>query len=152
MPPQYICLGKGPQYLSRAENERRTMFLYISYAYLSHDVTVIQWITSCHKNNMTIREITLWHVYVMSLTTSVSTIRLLLEILFNLKAIESHFKGPYDKQNFTHVYEMTTHVRSSINISFGKSGCVLFTLMSTVPVPCLQCCSCNIFLCGHEEK
>ena len=68
---------------------------------LSHDVAVIQWITSCHKNRMTTRVITLWRVNVTSLTTSVSTIRFVAEIVFVLKAIKSHFRGSYDKQNLT---------------------------------------------------
>ena len=66
-----------------------------------YDVAVIQWITSCHKNRMTIRVITLWRVYVTSLTTSVSSMRFLCEIMFILKAIKSHFKRLYDKQNLT---------------------------------------------------
>ena len=68
---------------------------------LSYDVAVIQWITSCHKNCMTTRVMTLRRVSVTSLTTPVSTMRFLSEIMFNLKAIKSHFKGPYDKQNLT---------------------------------------------------
>ena len=83
---------------------------------------------------MTTRVITLWRVDVTSLTASVSVMRFLLEILPILKAIKSHFKGSYDRQNLTLVvilYEtssmklakgsfhkfhikMTTHVRSSI--------------------------------------
>ena len=43
----------------------------VLYKYLSYDVTVFQWITSCHKNRMTTRVITLWRVLVTSLTTSV---------------------------------------------------------------------------------
>ena len=50
---------------------------------------------------MTTRVITLWRVDVTSLTTSVSTMRFLPEILFILKAIKSDFKGSYDKQNLT---------------------------------------------------
>ena len=61
---------------------------------------LIQWITSCHKNRMTTRVITLWRVYLTSLTTSVSTLRFLTEIMFILKAIKSHFKGSYDKQRY----------------------------------------------------
>ena len=38
---------------------------------LSYDIAVIQWVTSCHKNRMTTRVITLWHVYVTSLTNNV---------------------------------------------------------------------------------
>ena len=68
---------------------------------LSFDVAVIQWITLCHKYRMTTRVITLWRADVTSLTTSVSTMRFLLEILPILKAIKSNFKGSYDKQNLT---------------------------------------------------
>ena len=56
----------------------------------------IQWITSCHKNRMTTRIITLRRVYVTSLTTSMSTMYFLIEIMFILKSIESHCKGSYD--------------------------------------------------------
>ena len=72
---------------------------------------------SCHKNRMTSREITLWREYVTSFTTSVSTMRFLIETLSILKAIKSNSKGSYDKQNLTPVvisYEMTTRVRFSI--------------------------------------
>ena len=51
---------------------------------LSHDVGVIQWITSCYKK-----------VY---MTTSVSAMRFLLQIFFILKAIKSIFKESYDKK------------------------------------------------------
>ena len=40
---------------------------------LSYDVAVFQWITSCHKNHMTTRVLTLLREYVTSLTTSVTT-------------------------------------------------------------------------------
>ena len=78
---------------------------------MSYDVAVIQWITSCHKNRMTTRVILLLRVHVTSLTTSVSTMRFLLEILSILKAIKSHFKESYDKQDLTLVvilYEKLT--------------------------------------------
>ena len=71
------------------------------YLYLSYDVAVIQWITSCHKNHMTTRVIALWRVDVMSLTTSVSTMRFLIEIKFALNAIKSPCQASYDKQNLT---------------------------------------------------
>ena len=71
------------------------------YVGLSHDVTVIQWIALCHKNHQTTCVITLWHIHVMSLKTSVSTMRFVIEIMLILKAIKSHFKGSYDKQNLT---------------------------------------------------
>ena len=60
---------------------------------LSYDVAVIQWITSYHKNHITTRVITLWRKRVTSLTTSMSTMRFLIEIIFILKAIKYHFKG-----------------------------------------------------------
>ena len=40
---------------------------------LSYDAAVLQWITSCHKNHMTTRVITLLREYVTSLMTSVTT-------------------------------------------------------------------------------
>ena len=71
-------------------------------AYLSYyDVVVIQWITSCHKNRMTTRVITRLRQRVTSLTAFVSTMCFLNEIMLSLKAIKSHFKGSYDKQNLT---------------------------------------------------
>ena len=63
---------------------------------LSYDVAVIQWITSCHKNRMATRVI-LWRERVTSLTTFMSAMRFLIEIMFILKAIKYHFKGSYDK-------------------------------------------------------
>ena len=62
---------------------------------LSYDVAVIQWIMSCHKNRMTTHVITLWRVHVTSLTTSMSTMCFLFEIIFILKTIKSHCKGSY---------------------------------------------------------
>ena len=50
---------------------------------------------------MTTRVITLWRVSVTSLTTSVSTMHFLIEIMFILKAKESHFEGSYAKQNIS---------------------------------------------------
>ena len=58
----------------------------------SYDVADIQWITSCQKNRMTTRVTTLWRVNVTSLTTSVSAMRFLFEIVFILKAIKFHSK------------------------------------------------------------
>ena len=65
----------------------------VNILYLSYDVTVIQWITSCNINRMTIREITLWRGHITSLTTSVSTKRFHTEIMLTLKAILSHLEG-----------------------------------------------------------
>ena len=60
---------------------------------LSYEVTVIQWITPCHKSRMTTCVLTLWRVHVTSLTTSVSTMRFHIELIFILMAIKSRFKG-----------------------------------------------------------
>ena len=65
---------------------------------LSYDVA-IQWITSCHKNGMTTRVITLLRVHVTSVTMSMPTVRFLAGIMLILKTIKSNLKGSYDKQN-----------------------------------------------------
>ena len=52
------------------------------YCRISYDVAVFLWIMSCHKNRMTTLVITL---YVTSLTTSLSTMHFLLEILSTLR-------------------------------------------------------------------
>ena len=46
---------------------------------LSYDVAINQSITSCLRNRMTTRVITLWRVSVTSLTTSMSTRRFIIE-------------------------------------------------------------------------
>ena len=66
-------------------------------------VAVIQWIMSCHKKSYATHVITLWCIYVTSLITSVSTMSFNMEIMFNLKAIKSHFNGSFDIQNPTYV-------------------------------------------------
>ena len=60
---------------------------------LSYDVAVFQWITSCHKNHMTARVITLLREYVTSLTTSVTTMLIFIENMSTLRAIKSYFKS-----------------------------------------------------------
>ena len=55
--------------------------------FVSLDIAVIQWITSCHKNPITTRVIILWRVAVTSLTTSMSTMRFHIELLFILNPI-----------------------------------------------------------------
>ena len=67
--------------------------------FLSYDVAVIQWITSCRKNHMTTRVITLLRVHVTSLTKTVSTMRFHNKIMLIFMAIKSYFKGSYNKQN-----------------------------------------------------
>ena len=56
---------------------------------------------SCHINRLTTHVITLWRVHVTSLTTSVSTIRFLIEIMVILNAIKLHFKGSFDQPTLT---------------------------------------------------
>ena len=63
---------------------------FVKYA-LSYDAAVIQWITFFHKTGMTTRAITLCRVHVTSLTTSMSAMRFLFEIMLILKAIKFHF-------------------------------------------------------------
>ena len=50
---------------------------------------------------MTIRVIILWRVHIAPLTTSLSTMPFLIEIMLTLKAIKPDFKGSYDKHNLT---------------------------------------------------
>ena len=74
------------------------MFDHINSKYLtgipilSHDVAGIQWITSCHKNHMTTCVLTLWREFLTSLTSSVSTKYFIIQTMFILKAIKSHFE------------------------------------------------------------
>ena len=74
----------------------------MAYWKLSYAAVVIQWITSGHKNRITTRVKTLWRVLIMSLTTSMSTMRFLIDIMFILES------------RFINSYNMTTRVRSSI--------------------------------------
>ena len=66
--------------MSQKEKKNTTQILNLKLycskmqdGFLSYDVAVFQWITSCHKNRMTTRVITLLREYVTSLTTSVTT-------------------------------------------------------------------------------
>ena len=69
------------------------MGLPMQYTFSSYDVAVIQWITSCQKNHTTTCVIALWHIDVTSLTTYMSAMRFLAEIMLILWAIKSHLKG-----------------------------------------------------------
>ena len=62
--------------------DKRFGLLKTENMFLLYDVAVIQWIMLCHKNRMITRVITLWRVNVTSLTTSMSTMRFLLKIMF----------------------------------------------------------------------
>ena len=59
--------------LDMAYGFAKVQLIYNPYTYLSYDVAGVQWITSCHKNHMTTRVLTLLREYVTSLTTSVTT-------------------------------------------------------------------------------
>ena len=60
---------------------------------LSYDVAVFQWITSCHKNRMTTRVLTLLREYVTSLTTSVTTMLIFIGNMSTFKAIKSYLRS-----------------------------------------------------------
>ena len=85
---------KVAQMAVKMKNNSYTSTLYLKLD-LPYNVAVIQWITPCHKNRMTTC------VHVTSLTTSVSIMCFLIEIIFILKAIKAHLSGSYDKQNLT---------------------------------------------------
>ena len=81
---------------------------------------------------MTTRVITLWrvHVQVTSLTTSVSTMRFPIEVVFILKAIKFHSEVSYDKQNLMLVvisYEMYETSRTRF-IHFIRNDSLFATL------------------------
>ena len=73
-------------------------FNSVLYMCLSYDIAVIQWITSCHKNHMITHVKTRWCIQVTSLTTSMSAVHFLNEVIFILKVIKCHFKGSYDNR------------------------------------------------------
>ena len=69
--------------------------------HLSYDVAVFQWITSCHKNRMTTRVITLLREYATSLTTSVTTMLIFIGHMSTFRGDKIVFKKSYDKTNLT---------------------------------------------------
>ena len=72
--------------------------LTLNTPFLSYDVPVIQWITSCYKNRIATQVIELWRIFVRSLTDKVHVNNaFLIEIIGD----KSLFKGSYDKQNLT---------------------------------------------------
>ena len=60
---------------------------------------LFSYIMSDHKNCMTSHVMTLWHLHVIGSIGVYNTS--LIEILFILKTMKSHFKGSYDKQKLT---------------------------------------------------
>ena len=69
----------------------------------------------CYNNHTAAHVITFSRIYVTSLTKTVTAMRFLIEIMFILNAVFSHFNGSYNKQNLTTVvisYEIyETHRR-----------------------------------------
>ena len=65
----------------------------VPYFILSYDVAVFQWITSCRKNRMTTRVLTLLREYVTSLTTSVTTMLIFIGNMSIFKAIKSYLRS-----------------------------------------------------------
>ena len=59
----------------------------------SYDVAIIRWYDHTCNNILARTRNVIYNAH--------SAMRFLLEILFILKAIKSHFKGSYDKENFT---------------------------------------------------
>ena len=92
----------------------------------------------CYSVNihMTTPVITLWHIHQKSLTTFVSTMNGLIELMFILKVIRSHFKWSYDKQNLTLVvilYEIYFAYGSFIYFICNDQLCkILYVLYSQV--------------------
>ena len=77
----------------------------------------MKWITSCHKNRMTTRVITLWRVHVTSLTTSVSTMRFAEEKVY-FDGVKIPFERSYDIQNLKLViilYETCETLQRSVS-------------------------------------
>ena len=62
-------------------------------SYLSYEVAVFKWITSCNKSAMTTRVLTLLQEYVTSLTTSVTTMLIFIGNMSTLKAIKSYLRS-----------------------------------------------------------
>ena len=107
------------------------MYRFWSSINLSSDVSVIQWIMSCHKNRMTTRYITYLREQVTSWRGPCQPCIFCWPSV-NFKGDKIQFKVFYDKQNLTLMvisyeisetcqrlfsyilYEMTTHVRSSL--------------------------------------
>ena len=76
---------------------------------------------------MTTGVITYWLPHVTSLTTPVSTMGFLIEVIFILKVIKSHLKRMYDKLNLTlvviscEIYETCQRLIPKISISIKST-------------------------------
>ena len=71
-----------------------TCVLQTQFSSLPYDAVI----TLCHQNSMTICVIIFSSIHVAPLTTTVSTILFLIDVL-TLKEIKSHLNGSYDKYN-----------------------------------------------------
>ena len=93
------CRARAPE-RPKFGNEN-SVFLYKTYS-VRYDINLILWTTLYRKNGMIAGVILLWRIHVTSLTKTMSTC-FPIEIIFYLKAIQSHFKGLFEKQNFIRV-------------------------------------------------
>ena len=89
--------GSGIELVADALQTNKYIFITLRRCYM---YTVDN---ACHKNHMIECVIALWCESVTLLTTSMSTMRFLNEIVFILKAIKFHFQGSHSKQNLTFV-------------------------------------------------
>ena len=90
----------------------------LGFQHLPRDLANVNAWKNMFDPYITTRVITLWCKHVTLLTTSVSTMRFLIEIMFVLNVIKSHFKGSYDKQNLTLVvilYEIMKLAKGSFH-------------------------------------
>ena len=74
--------------------------------HLSHGVTVIQWLTSCHKNRMSTRVITFWCIHVTLF---------LIETVLILKAM----KGKHDTEIQSTVFRAVLQIRRGNRDNLG---------------------------------
>ena len=93
--------------------------------YIYHIMSLLQWITSYHNNHTTTRVITHWRVYVTPLTTSMSAMCFIIEIMFSSNAIKSHFNGPFDKQNLT--LSLSSHMKF---MKLAEGSFIIILIMS----------------------
>ena len=70
---------------------------------------------------MTTRVITLWRMHVTSLTSSISAMHFLTDVMFIVKAMKYHFKESYDKQNLACLF---------ISYEINETSQRLFSLIS----------------------
>ena len=98
----------------------------IKYFNLSHDVAVMQWITSSHNNrNDHTCNNTLARRCNVADNVHVNN-AFLIEIMIIFKVINSHFKGSYDKQNPTLVVISLKFISARQRVHMKKSSLIFF--------------------------